>query len=162
MIFVEHTRGEALASALKGTIQRLNPMLRFKMKVVENAGSSLASLLLNKNPCAGSMCGRKTCFPCKQVSEKVELCTLRNIVYETKCVLCNGLEKGKEEGTLADTRDEPSIYVGEGSTSLQERALEHQKDYKKGHEDSNMLKHWVGAHTPQGPAQAGLQPVLQN
>ena len=58
------------------------------------------------------------------------------------------MEKGKEEGTLADTRDE-SIYVGESSTCLQERALEHQKDYKKGHEDSHMLKHWVGAHRDQ-------------
>ena len=57
----------------------------------------------------------------------MESCTLKNVVYKSNCVFCNGVEIG----TLADTRDDPSVYVGESSRSLQERALEHQKDYRK-------------------------------
>ena len=101
------------------------------MKFVENARSSLVSLLTNKNPWAGSVCVRKDCFPCKQGGEKMEPCTQKNVVYESKCVTCIGKEKGKEEGSLSDTRDDRSIYVGESSRNLQERALEHHKDYRE-------------------------------
>ena len=43
-------------------------------------------------------------------------------------------------------REQRSIYVGESSRSLHERAVEHARDYCKSHEDSHMLKQWVGAH----------------
>ena len=38
VLFVEHTRGGALAGQLRTTLKRLEPMLNFRIKVVENAG----------------------------------------------------------------------------------------------------------------------------
>ena len=66
------------------------------------------------------------------------------------CELCNPREvkikrkKGKE---LEDTRDEPSIYVGESSRSMAERSLEHWKDLSNQDEESHMLKHWRTVHS---------------
>ena len=101
------------------------------MKVVENAGTSLGNLLSNKNPWAGSKCGRTNCHPSRQPSEKVEDCMTQNIVYEFRCNLCNGEEKGKTVTDLTDQRALPYIYVGESSRSLHERSKEHHADYKK-------------------------------
>ena len=118
----------------------MEPLLGFKLKVVENAGTSLGQMLSNKNPWAGSKCGRPDCFPCKQQTEHVENCGIQNVVYESRCNVCNLEEKGKKEKTLEDTRPLPSIYVGESSRSLKERSKEHHADYSKMQEDSHMLK----------------------
>ena len=83
VIFVEQSRRGELASKMRETLQRLEPLLGFKMKVVENAGTSLGHLLSNKNPWAGSNCGRSNCQPCGQPSEKVEDCKTQNTVIET-------------------------------------------------------------------------------
>ena len=50
VIFVEQSRRGELASKTRETLQRLEPLLGFKMKVVENAGTSLGNLLSNKKP----------------------------------------------------------------------------------------------------------------
>ena len=55
------------------------------------------------------------------------------------------MEKGKEESVTKDSRDSPSIYVGE-TRSLMERSKEHHEDYKKQREDSHMMKHWANSH----------------
>ena len=128
------------------TLRRLEPILGFKLKVVENAGTSLGQMLSNKNPWAGSKCGRPDCFPCKQQTEHVENCGIQNVVYESRCNVCNLEEKGKKEKTLEDKRPLPSIYVGESSRILKERINEHHADYNKMQEDSHMLKHWCESH----------------
>ena len=117
----------------------LAPMLGYKFRLVESAGSSLSSLLSNEDPWKGSACGMDKCKPCKQKSEVLEECTSSNIVYESRCTSCNGLEKGKEEeGKIKDSRDQAaSIYVGETSRSLMERSAEHHRDYKTNKEDSH-------------------------
>ena len=94
----------------------------------------------------GSKCGRKDCHPCKQETEKGEPCSRQYIVYESRCVQCNGKKKRKDEQELENKRVEPSNNVGESSRSLRERAKEHHRDYAKKGEDSHMLKHWAGAH----------------
>jgi hypothetical protein len=47
---------------------------------------------------------------------------------------------------MLDKREFPSIYVGETSRSLHERAEEHLKDGRDGAEDSHMVKHWANHH----------------
>ena len=126
VINVEQTRGGALASAMRKKMENLAPMLGFRFRVMESAGTTLADLLSNKNLWQGEACGRKHCHPCQQKSEKREDCSKENVLYESRCTQCNGMEKGKEETTIKDNRSSPSIYVGETSRSLMERAREHQ------------------------------------
>ena len=66
VLFVEQTRRGGLASKMRETIARLEPMLGFRWKVVENAGTNIASLLVKKNPWNGGICGRRDCAPCNQ------------------------------------------------------------------------------------------------
>ena len=146
VINVEQTRGGALASVLRKKMENLAPMLGFRFRVIESAGTSLADILSNKNLWQGSACGRKHCHPCKQESEKREDCAKENVLYESRCTQCNGMEKGKEETDIKDNRDTASIYVGETSRSLMERAREHHADYRKNKEDSHMTKHWANSH----------------
>ena len=127
-------------------MESLTPMLGFKFRVVEAAGTSLADMLSNKNLWQGSACGRKHCHPCQQKSERREECSKENVLYESRCTECNGMEKGKEESVTKDSRDSPSIYVGETSRSLMERSKEHHEDYKRQREDSHMMKHWANSH----------------
>ena len=55
-----------------------------------------------------------------------------------------------KNGGLVDKRLEPSIYVGETSRSIFERAAEHWKDARGQHEDSHMYKHWAIHHGGMG------------
>ena len=146
VINVEQTRGGALASVLRKKMENLAPMLEFRFRVIESAGTSLADILTNKNLWQGSACGRKHCHPCQQDSEKREDCAKENILYKSRCTPCNGMEKGKEDDNIKDNRDSASIYVGETSRSLMERAKEHHDDYRKNRDDSHMMKHWANSH----------------
>ena len=131
VLFVEQSKRVTLASKMRETLRRLEPLLGFRMKVVENAGTSLGTLLSNRDPWAGTRCGRESCFPCKQKTERIEDCRKANILYESRCCTCNGEEKGKTSLELDDPREHPSIYVGERARTLQERSREHHSDYSK-------------------------------
>ena len=102
VMFVEQTRGGTLALALRQKMESLAPMLGYRFRIVENAGTALSNMLSNKNPWSGSACGRKKCHPCNQKSDKVDPCSAGNVLYESRCTLCNGLEKGKEPTTIKD------------------------------------------------------------
>ena len=67
VLTVEITKGGTLASALRRRMETesLTPMLGFKFRVVEAAGTSLADMLSNKNLWQGSAYGRKHCHTCK-------------------------------------------------------------------------------------------------
>ena len=100
---------------MRETIDRLTPMLKFRVKVAEKGGTNLESLLSNKNLWRGQECGRTACRTCAQPEDKKEPCTLRNIVYESECARCNppGTRKAKDKEGLEDTREVASLYVGE-------------------------------------------------
>ena len=110
MLSVEMTKGGTLASALRRKMESLKPMLGYRFRVVEAAGTSLADILSNKNLWQGSACGRKHCHPCQQKSERREECAKENGLYKSRCTDCNRMEKGKEESVIKDTRYSPSIY----------------------------------------------------
>ena len=82
--------------------------------------------------------------------EEIPDCTRRNIVYESICTKCQ-LE-AKKPGPL-DSHEKtktPSIYVGETSRSIYERAGEHWAGYKKRKTDSHIWKHHFLHHGSQG------------
>jgi hypothetical protein len=147
VLFVENTRGGKLAKQLREIEQRVCKLVGFKTKIVEGVGSKLKHLLPNTNPWSGAPCGRE-CIPCGQEGEKKQDCRKRNIIYESKCLLCNP-EQDKFQKDGKDLKDGglfPSIYVGETGRSLHERAKEHWRDFTARKEDSHILKHWVNHH----------------
>jgi hypothetical protein len=118
-MFVEQTKGGLLAARMKEVELRLREVTGFKIKVTETGGSKLQHLLPNTNPWAGGMCQRKECVTCGQEGEKKVDCFKRNLIYESSCTKYNPVEKdNKEAKKLEDTRDTPSIYVGESSRSI--------------------------------------------
>ena len=74
-------------------------MLGFKFKVAENDDTSLGYINRGKRRLR------------------------QNIVYKSRSTLCNGKEKGKEEKELADTREDPYIYVAESTTETTRKAM---------------------------------------
>ena len=105
-------------------------ILGFRVRVTERGGATLGSLLSNKNLWSGLECGRDECRPCQQPGDKKEPCTRRNIVYESECIQCNPGQSRQERDkvSLAESREQPNLYVGESARSLHERALEHWRD----------------------------------
>ena len=99
VMFVEFSRGGSLQKSMKEVLDRISPMLGFKVRVTEKGGSSLGALLSNKNLWRGEPCGRPKCRTCAQPDEKKEPCTARNILYESECTLCNepGSRKAKDK-----------------------------------------------------------------
>ena len=99
---------------MKEVLDRLSPMLGFKVRVTERGGSSLGSILSNKNLWKGEHCGRERCKTCAQPDERKEPCKSRNIVYESECTLCNepGSRKKKDRDGLKETQMQANLYVG--------------------------------------------------
>ena len=97
VMFVEHTRWGTLALALRQKMESLAPMVHYRFRIVENEGTALSNMLSKKNPWSGSACGRKKCHPCSQKSDKVEPCSAGNVLYESRCTLCNGLDKERSQ-----------------------------------------------------------------
>ena len=94
--------------------------------------------------------GREECLPCRK-PEGRENCKARNIVYESKCKVCNPTtslaEDGHDDqpaGRVQTSRE--GIYVGESSRSLHERALEHVRDAQSFSAKSHIVKHWMNSH----------------
>ena len=89
VMFVEFSRGGSLQKCIRDALDRITPILGFKVRVTEKGGTPLGSLLSNKNLWSGDPCGRVKCRTCAQAEEKKEPCTARNVVYESECCKCN-------------------------------------------------------------------------
>ena len=152
VLVVPVSRNGELAKNIREVERRMNVITDYKTKIIESVGKKLKDLMSNKNPWSGQECGRGECVPCGQAGDRKINCTQRNLVYESKCMDCNQVEeKGRKKGSeLEDTRDEPSIYVGETARSLAERSAEHWKDFESRDTDSHMLKHWMIHHKGEG------------
>ena len=95
-------------------------------------------------------CGRVECVTCNQGGEEIPDCTRASLVYESICVKCNPTATAK--GELRDVKEGgPSLYVGESSRSIQERALEHWDAARRGDSDSHMRKHQDLEHPNEQP-----------
>ena len=138
---------------MRECLDKLSPMLGFKVRVAEKGGTPLSSLLSNKDLWSGQECGRGLCRTCKQVGEKKEPCMRRNVVYESECSVCNppGTRKETDKEGLSEKREEPSLYVGETERSVAERTAEHWRDAETGKEESHMLEHQTASHAGEPP-----------
>ena len=133
---------------LRDCLDRITPMLGFRVRVTKKGGTPLGSLLSNKNLWSGVECGRGTCRTCAQPDERKEPCTLRNVVYESECRVCNppGSRKEADKMGLGEKKALASLYVGETARSVGERAAEHWRDAENGKEESHMMEHQVESH----------------
>ena len=148
VVFVPSTRGSILLRSLKEDEDMMAGVTGFRVKYQEAGGSILANAF-NKNLGSGQSCGRADCPPCRK-PEGRENCKARNIVYKSKCLICNPATSHEEEvdvqplGRSQEPRE--GIYVGETSRSLHERALEHERDAKAFSPKSHIVKHWMISH----------------
>ena len=140
VLFTEFSRGGSLQKTIKECLDKISPMLGFKVKVAEKGGTPLSSLLSNKDPWSGVECGRGSCRTCAQPGERKEPCMRRNIVYESECSTCNppGTRKEADKEGLAERKGFPNLYVGESARSVAERASEHWRDVESAKEESHM------------------------
>ena len=76
-------------------------------------------------------------------------CTRSSVVYENVCATCNPEAGAKELGSIKD--DVPTLYVGESSRTIYERAGEHWKDVRSNPEKSHMAKHQQQSHEGAAP-----------
>ena len=149
VIFVPSTKGSLLLKSLRDDEEQMSELSGFKIKYQE-AGGSVLTNAFDKNLGRGQHCGRNNCPPC-QNNEKKGICKARNIVYESKCKICN--PSSPVEGKHRDIQppgSKPSarigVYIGESSRSLHERALEHVRDAEAFCPKSHIVKHWMSAH----------------
>ena len=148
-LFVEYTSKGELAKKLRDTIQKLEPILGFGIKVVEKTGLPITANFPSES-WDGAPCGRLDCITCTQGAETVPPCTRQSMVYENVCLVCNeGAKSGKK--VVQKNLEVPSIYVGESSRSIKERAEEHWQAFKNGNEGSHILKHQTLQHQNQEP-----------
>ena len=119
-MFTEWSKGSSLQRTLSSVLTRLAPILGFKMRVTERGGTELSSLLSSKDLWRGQHCGRGLCVTCRQREvEPKQPCKMRNVVYESECVLCNPISRDKLEKEVdLLRRGQASLYVGETSKSI--------------------------------------------
>ena len=140
VLFLDQTPHGELSRRVKELLHRLEPSMGFKLRVVERTGRSIKSLLSQSSCSNGSKCGRSTCITCNQDCEDVPACTRTSIVYENVCIECNPGATSK--GEIKEVKSgAPSLYVGETSMSIEERAQEHWGAARRKEEKSQMQKH---------------------
>ena len=66
VLFVPQTPGGVLARNTKETLDRLEAVMGYKVKVVERAGTSLQNMFSQTSIWDGMDCGRGECVPCNQ------------------------------------------------------------------------------------------------
>ena len=93
----------------------------------------------------GIQCERGDCTTCTQEGEDLPDCTTRGIVYELICRKCNPGATRPGPFKMAN-KTVPSVYVGESSRSVYERAGEHWNAYRKRNSDSHIWKHHLVHH----------------
>ena len=150
VIFVEQTPRGELAVQIREQLKNLEGLMGFKLRVVERTGRNILSNFQQTNTWKGLQCGREECITCNQEGEELPNCTRAGVVYESICVDCN--PGATKKGELENMKDgNPSLYVGESSRSIQERAGEHWGAARRGDEDNHMVRHQAQEHEGRPP-----------
>ena len=128
---------------------KMEDLMGFKIKVAERAGTALKNLFRLDQNLEGGACSRQDCSTFTQGGEELPDCTRRNITYESICIKCQpgAMKPGPLEQIESQT---PSIYVGETSRRIFERAGEHWEGYRKRKPDSHIWKHHIVHHEGEG------------
>ena len=95
VVFVPSTRFSLLLRSLRDEEDKMAVMTGFRVKYQE-AGGSVLSNAFDKDLGRGQNCGRVPCPPCEK-PEKRENCRSRNVVYESKCKICNPVSIQEED-----------------------------------------------------------------
>ena len=106
---------------MREQLVNLEPTLGYRIRVVERTGRSIQSIFSQTSEWSGLQCGREHCITCNQGGEDVPDCTRRGVVYKSICTVCNPSSLNKGELKTQESKH-PSLYVGETSRSVQERA----------------------------------------
>ena len=122
---MDNTAGGLLCKRMQDVDHDLGRCTDLRVKMAEMAGTPLGLLLTSNNPWGQTDCLREDCVTCGQGGERLVDCKRRNILYESRCTLCNveeGEKKAKTEDEISFLRAGKGIYVGESSRSLYERS----------------------------------------
>ena len=88
VVFVPNIRGGLVTKKLKEKEDNLCKLTGFWVKFQEAGGLQLKNCF-STDFSRGEHCGRKVCPPCNQGAENRQNCRTQNILYETKCLICN-------------------------------------------------------------------------
>ena len=135
VLFVPVTKGGILAKELRKREAEINKFSKQRIKIVEDGGVKLKSLLVKKDPFPKSKCEKKECIICgslKQENIKYE-CNSGNVGYRLGCDTC--AERGL-------TR----VYEGESSRSARVRGAEHLADLRHNRPKGVLYKHKQNDH----------------
>ena len=127
--------------------------LGFKIRVMERTGRNILTNFPQTSTWKGMVCGRQECVTCHQGGEDRPDCMRVNLVYENIYIKCNpgALNKGELKEPAEGSPSLYSIYVGETSRSIQERALEHWGAVRRKEELSHMARHQAQEHEGEEP-----------
>ena len=92
ILFVENTWKGEYAARLREREKAMESITGYRVKVVEQSGTSLKSMLVRSNPWSGGKCGRFRCLPCEAGVEDSR-CYVRNILYESSCISCASIPR---------------------------------------------------------------------
>ena len=96
----------------------------------------MSMVMPTTNPWGPQDCQREDSVTCKQPGDKRINCRLRNILYESECLICKEEKKaGKDEKVFQ--MDGKWVYVGESSHPLYKMSNQ---------EDSHQVKDWITSH----------------
>ena len=139
VINILRTHDGNMARMISEAERKLRAICSTKVKVIESVGPTLKSMLVRSNPWANLNCPRDNCLPCNSTENKKFNCTRRSITYMSECKLC------KDLGCR-------TVYIGESSNSLSERAGQHIKDAEDPQKESHMQRHISEEHPGVNPA----------
>ena len=121
------------------------------IRMVEQGGTKLCSILCKPDPWAGGRCGRSDCLPCACAEEgKGGKCMRENILYTLTCQDCK-----VNSSTLA-------LYTGESSRSGYQRTAEHSKGAKRGDPRNPLVTHGEEYHPDQQRPPAFTVSILRS
>ena len=124
VIMVNATPGGELAKRYKAVVKD-NPG-PVKIKIMEQGGRQVKSMLQRNNPGKTRGCNSPDCLACKQGRGKGGDCRKNNVGYELVCDLCGA---------------ESVCYVGETAQNVYTRGLKHIANYRGKQKDSPLWKH---------------------
>ena len=130
VLFVPVTKGSILAKEMRKREEEINKYSKVRIKIVEDAGIKLKSLLVDKNPFPKTKCEQKKCVICMSVkSENPKFeCNSNNVGYRLGCDTC------ADRGLVR-------VYEGESSRSARIRGAEHFADLRHDRPTGVLYKH---------------------
>ena len=125
VIFVPHTQNSSLQRALQKVDDEFSSCMKIpRTRYIERAGTTLADLLVKKNPWLelNGGCNRLDCLICASSGGRGTSCRRENVCYTIECRLCESVAEGEDKKIVR--------YLGETSRSGYERVKEHVTNFE--------------------------------